>query len=114
MKRPWMPLYVADYRIDTSHLSATQHGGYLLLIMHYWTVGRLPTDDDSLARIACMTKKEWRRHKPVIAAFFDVNWRHKRIDAEVARSEDISHKRRLAAEQKHSKCSAIVMQLQSK
>ena len=52
---PWMPLYVGDYRADTTHLNATQHGAYLLLIMHYWQHGGLPDDDEQLARIACMS-----------------------------------------------------------
>lgn len=103
MNRPWMPLYVADYRADTAHLNAAQHGAYLLLIMHYWQTGSLPTDDAPLARIACMTAVEWRKSKAVIAAFFTPEWKHKRIDAELARAADISSKRRASAEQRHSK-----------
>lgn len=92
MARPWMPLYIADYRADTSHLDAAEHGAYLLLIMHYWTTGGLPGDDRQLARIACMTAAEWRRARPTIAAFFDPGWRHKRIDRELARVDETSSK----------------------
>jgi uncharacterized protein YdaU (DUF1376 family) len=106
-----MPLYVADYRADTAHLSAAQHGAYLLLIMHYWTTGCLPTDDAPLARIAGMTPSEWRKNRPVIAAFFSADWRHKRIDGELAKAADISGKRRAAAEQKHSKSDANARQV---
>ena len=114
MKRPWMPLYVADYRIDTAHLSTIEHGAYLLLIMHYWAAGSLPSDDHSLARIAGLTVKEWNRHRTVIAKFFDAQWRHKRIDLELSRSSDISEKRRLAALQKHSNSLTKVVQLHDK
>lgn len=113
MSRPWMPLHVADYLRDTRRLTAAQHGAYLLLIMEYWTVGNLPMDDASLARIACMLPNEWKRERATIAAFFTSEWRHKRIDKELARAADISSKRRAAAEQMHSKKDAIAEQEQS-
>lgn len=113
MSRPWMPLHVADYLRDTRRLTAAQHGAYLLLIMEYWTVGNLPSDDASLARIACMLPSEWKRERATIAAFFTPEWRHKRIDKELARAADISSKRRAAAEQMHSKKDANAEQEQS-
>lgn len=109
--RPWMPLYVADYRADTAHLSAAQHGAYLLLIMHYWQTGSLPADDEPLARIACMKPAEWRKARPTIAAFFTPEWRHKRIDEELARATEISSKRRASAQQRHCKSDANAEQL---
>jgi uncharacterized protein YdaU (DUF1376 family) len=78
---PWMPLYIGDYRAETAHLSAAQHGAYLLLIMHYWQQGTLPDDDEQLARIVCMSIVEWRKNRAVIRAFFGEGWRHKRIIA---------------------------------
>lgn len=90
MNRPWMPLYVADYRADTVHLSAAQHGAYLLLIMHYWLTGALPSDDAALARIACMTPAEWRKARPTIQAFFKDGWKHKRIDAELEQTAKVT------------------------
>jgi uncharacterized protein YdaU (DUF1376 family) len=103
MKRPWMPLYVADYRAKTTHLGAVEHGIYLLLIMHYWQEGGLPNDDRLLARIACATDTEWRRSKPIIEAFFEPGWKHGRIEEELAKAADISSKRRASAEAMHSK-----------
>ncbi len=96
MSRPWMPLYVADYRNDTVHLSAAEHGAYLLLIMHYWSAGVLPDDDRQLARITAMTAAEWRRARPVVQAFFQDGWRHKRIEEEIAKAE-LKHLRRQEA-----------------
>jgi uncharacterized protein YdaU (DUF1376 family) len=75
-----MPLYIGDYRADTKYLNAAQHGAYLLLIMRYWQQGELP-DDEQLARIGCISIAQWRRHRPVIRAFFAEGWRHKRIIA---------------------------------
>ena len=84
MKRPWMPLYIADYLADTAHLSAAEHGAYLLLIMHYWRKGGLPDDDAQLARIARMSPEEWSKVRPIIEAFFEPGWTHKRIEKELA------------------------------
>lgn len=101
MKRLWMPLYVPDYRADTAHLGALEHGAYLLLIMHYWLTGGLPADDQQLSRISCTSTTEWRRVKPIIEKFFLPGWKHKRIEDELARAEDITNKRRGAAEEMH-------------
>lgn len=94
MSRPWMPLYVADYLADTAHLSAAESGAYLHLIMHYWQKGGLPTDAKHLARIAKMTPDEWEEHCSSIAAFFDDDWRHKRIDRELENTR-ANYRRRL-------------------
>lgn len=111
MSRPWMPLYVADYLRDTRRLTAAEHGAYLLLIMEYWTSGELPDDDRQLARIVAMTPAEWRKAKPNVQPFFTDGWKHKRIDAELARSAEISSKRSASAKLKHSKSSANAEQL---
>lgn len=103
MSRPWMPLYVADYVADTAHLNAAESGAYLHLIMHYWLNGSLPDDDRKLARIARMTDRQWTAARATIAEFFQGKWKHKRIDAELARAAEISGKRRASAEQRHSK-----------
>jgi uncharacterized protein YdaU (DUF1376 family) len=97
-----MPLYVGDYLSKTKHLGASQHGAYLLLIMHYWQTGGLPDDDVQLARIACCTPGEWRKMRGVIVAFFEPGWKHGRIEEELARASAISEKRRGAAEEMHN------------
>lgn len=92
----WMPLYVADYISDTGHLTAAQHGAYLLLIMHYWRTGGLPTDDGSLSRIARMSPEEWDSNRIAIASFFTSTWGHKRIDKELSEAKKTWEKRRSA------------------
>lgn len=104
--RPWMPLYVADYLADTGHLSTLEHGAYMLLIMHYWQNGGLPEDERRIARICRMSPAEWSESRDAIADLFDDCWRHERIDAELARAQDVSSKRRAAAEQRHVKSNA--------
>lgn len=67
----FMPLYIADYLGDTSHLGMAEHGAYLLLLCHYWrTQQALPDDDQQLARIARGTRAQWKAVAPIIRAFF--------------------------------------------
>lgn len=115
MKRPWMPLYIADYLKDTTHLGALLSGAYLHLIMDYWQNGKLPSDEGQLARIARVTPHEWRRHRDTLKALFQEGWKHKRIDHELAHAVDVSNKRSAVAaarqaairEQEECKDSAI-------
>jgi len=93
-----MPLYVGDYLADTRRLSTLEHGSYLLLIMDYWQNGSLPITDAALARIAGLSDKEWARAKWAIEPLFQPGWRHKRIDAELARAEEKSKAARASAE----------------
>src|SRR5262249_49719489 len=102
----WMPLYWGDYYRDTTHLSGTQHGFYLLLIGRYFTSGKpLPDNDAILSKIVRANNiSHWRQHRPVIAEFFQVVdgvWRHKRIERELARAAARSAKGRKAANARH-------------
>lgn len=107
---PYMPLYVADYLADTAHLGALEHGAYLMLIMNYWQRGKpLPADDERLRRIARVEPGQWDAVKMDIAEFFveiDGEWRHSRIESELARVAEKSTKARASAQRSHSVRSA--------
>ncbi len=96
MARPWMPLYVADYLGDTGHLRTLEHGAYMLLIMHYWQTGGLPTSDDELASICRMSEDEWVKIRGKIARLFDDGWKHKRVEEEIAKADELDSKRSAA------------------
>jgi uncharacterized protein YdaU (DUF1376 family) len=96
MSRAWMPLYWGDYLRDTRDLSTLQHGAYLLLIGHYWQHGGLPADEHRLAAVAGLPLSTWRRISPAIAAKFRPDWRHRRIDTEIAKVERVLMQRRVA------------------
>jgi uncharacterized protein YdaU (DUF1376 family) len=102
-ERPWMPLYIGDYRADTPHLSTFEHGAYLLLLMHHWQYDKLPGDDARLARIAGVHPPHWPKLKKVLMPFFDVqedgSWTQKRMVKELSKAAEISNKRKAAAEQ---------------
>lgn len=98
----YMPLYVADYLVDTHHLDALEHGAYLLLIMAYWQRREpLPDDDVRLARLARVSVEAWAGLRGTVAEFFLIGegvWRHKRIDAELSRYADKAEKARAAGQ----------------
>jgi uncharacterized protein YdaU (DUF1376 family) len=97
MRRNWMPLYIPDFLADTMQLTAAETGAYLCLIMDYWLHDGLPDDDRKLAQIARLPLKAWLAMRSTIAAFFHDGWRHKRIDAELAKMVGTSIRRQEAA-----------------
>ncbi|TCR63191.1 YdaU family protein [Bosea sp. BK604] len=113
MSRAWMPLYVADYLADTGHLSAAEHGAYLLLIMHYWQNGALPEEDRRLARIARMSAAEWDDARAALFDLFDENWRHSRIDAELAAAEAVSARAREKAGKRWGRARALSSEVET-
>jgi uncharacterized protein YdaU (DUF1376 family) len=88
-----MPIYIGDYLADTGHLTTTQHGAYLLLLMHYWRKRELPDDDKQLAAIAKLPLRIWLDSKETIQSFFHEGWKHKRIESELDKRQEVSVKR---------------------
>jgi uncharacterized protein YdaU (DUF1376 family) len=71
---PAMPLWTDAYLGDTHHLSTTEHGAYLLLLITMWrNKGWLPNDDRALARYAKLTNAQWARIKPNLWPYFVEN-----------------------------------------
>ncbi len=67
-----MPLFTDAYLADTGHLSTFEHGAYLLILMCMWrSGGKLPNDDEKLARYAKCTKGQWKKIKDTMLEFFD-------------------------------------------
>ncbi len=81
---PALPIFTDAYLADTRHLTAEEHGAYLLLLMCAWrTRGCALKDDDRfLARSVGVTLPRWRKLRPVMADFFTVEgglWRQKKL-----------------------------------
>jgi uncharacterized protein YdaU (DUF1376 family) len=98
-----MPMFWKDYFADTRHLTVAEHGAYLLLIGHYWINGGLPSDDDTIRRLALVRLKDWPRIRRSIAPFFGNPsqgslWGHKRVTLELGYA--IEKSRRLSANAK--------------
>jgi len=110
-----MPLYVAEFAIETAHLSAIETGIYIRLIMHCWEHGTIPRDDRRLALIAHCDPRLWHQYRGTVLQFFDIvdasTMQHQKTSAELHRCDEISNKRKAAAQQMHSNCTAIAEQL---
>lgn len=72
---PALPLFTDAYMADTRHLTAAQHGAYLLLLMTAWRMPdcKLPDDDKFLSRCASMDLRTWRANRDAIMAFWKVD-----------------------------------------
>jgi uncharacterized protein YdaU (DUF1376 family) len=71
---PAFPLWTDAYLADTHHLSTTEHGAYLLLLVAMWrSNGTLPNDDRQLAKFARLGSNQWQRIKPVLMPFFRIS-----------------------------------------
>ncbi|PUK84864.1 hypothetical protein B1M76_25310, partial [Salmonella enterica subsp. enterica serovar Dublin] len=95
---PYMQLYIADYLADTMHLSAEEHGAYLLLMFNYWQTGRA-IPKNRLAKIARISSERWGAVEESLREFFIDNgteWTHERIENDLAAVRDVLAKKSAA------------------
>lgn len=104
VRHPYMPLYIADYELDTKHLTAAEDGIYGRLLRALWIAGgTLPADDKFLAKICRVSMALWRRASNTVMAFFRVEEGHisqKRVTIELEKAGRISRVRSEAAKNK--------------
>lgn len=82
---PYMQLYVADYLADTSHLTAEEHGAYLLLLFSYWQTGK-PLRIDRLSTVARIPNDRWASVEDTLSEFFHVtptHWIQFRVESDL-------------------------------
>lgn len=96
-----MPVYTGDYLRDTQHLSMSEHGCYLKLLMHCWDQkGPAPLDERKLCGIVnARSSDEILALRRVLEEFFtkmDDGWYNHRMQREIERSENISKARSTA------------------
>ncbi len=109
-KYPYMPLYAADWLLDTVTLTPAQRGAYFDMLCHAWTrpSGTLPNDDSKLAIYARMTAAEWAENKDAILAFWKLDkrsqsWSNKRAKYERHRLDIKSESARDSAAKRWNK-----------
>ncbi len=97
MTTTWMPFYTGDYVKNTMHLSTEEHGAYLLLIIHYWTHGKIPRNMDLLKNITKINPKKLTN----IIKFFRIEegyYIHDRIEHELKQALENKEKQRKRTE----------------
>jgi len=72
---PSLPLWTDSYLADTRHLSAQEHGAYLLLLITAWRTQDccLPNDDKLLARYASVSPRIWKKLRLNVMGFFTID-----------------------------------------
>lgn len=104
---PYIQLYVSDYLADTMHLTAEEHGAYLLLIMNYWQTEK-PIPENRLQGITRVFNDRWTTVKSSLSDFFKVDengcWYHERIEKDLEKiklkSQQASEAGRRSAEKR--------------
>jgi uncharacterized protein YdaU (DUF1376 family) len=96
MSFAYMRLYTGDYQRDTQHLSCSEHGIYLKLLMHCWDQkGPAPLDERRLVGIVnARSGDEIEALRRVLSEFFtkmEDGWYNKRMAEEIAFSDHIAH-----------------------
>jgi uncharacterized protein YdaU (DUF1376 family) len=101
---PVMPVYVQRLLVDTNHLSDAAFGVYCRLLFTMWLRGgRLPNNEQQLARIGGVTVRVWRTLSPALMAFFiDANGElsQKRLTATLIEVQELKAKRAAAAKKR--------------
>lgn len=104
---PWMAFYPADYLRDTLHLTAEDHGAYLLLLLAMWNAGgRLPDASEDLQRIARVPTGRWPKVWDRISKLMirsDGFVTHKRLSRELAKATATSERQRQNVGQRWAK-----------
>ena len=103
MKRPWMPLNIGEFLQDTAHLSTTEIGAYMLLIMHYWARGGPCKTVDEFRRVTRLGVRQWSQSGDVLRSFFGDDLRHKRLDRDLVQVIERSEAKSANAVEQHRK-----------
>jgi uncharacterized protein YdaU (DUF1376 family) len=94
----YLPLFTGDYLRDTQHLSMSEHGAFLKLLMFCWDQkGPAPLDERKLCGIVnARSGDEVEALRRVLGEFFvrmEDGYYNKRMQREVERSEVLSRSR---------------------
>ena len=96
-QRPWFPFYPGEYRADTAHLTAEEHGAYLLLLCHAWTHdGLIPEAESRRAAICNMHTNRLKKVWETLGGYWHKTpggFSNPRLSKELAQAIELSEKR---------------------
>lgn len=69
MTTTYMPFFTGDYLKNTMHLSAEEHGAYMLMMIHCWHHDKIENDEKIIKNIAKISSKKLRRVLPFFEVF---------------------------------------------
>ena len=72
-KKPWFPLYAADFLADTQDWSALEFGIYTRMLFSEWVNGPLVEDEWKLCFLCNVSPTEWQKAWPTVSTKFQVN-----------------------------------------
>jgi len=107
MKIHTIQLNIEDFEAGTAGMDATERGAYisLLICLYKVSTNTLPNDDKRLARMACLTTRQWVKIRPILEPKFIVGehvWEHKRVSQEAVRYAKLSNKNQSNALKGHN------------
>lgn len=96
-QRPWFPFYPGAYRADTAHLTAEEHGCYLLLLCHAWTHdGLIPEAESRRAAICNLHTNRFKKVWETLGGYWNKTgggFSNPRLSKELTQAIELSEKR---------------------
>lgn len=109
-----VPFHIGDFIGGTIHMSTTEKGAYLMLLLAHYQVGEcgLKDDDNQLARICGLSAKAWKNIRTILQEKFVVKdgyWTSQKVLSVLQKVNDNSAKQRAKALKRHAVGNAVAL-----
>ena len=116
---PMLQFFVSDHVADTHHLSLEDQGCYVMIMFLTWLnkCRPFPDDDTTIPRMLHITKKKWKKIKPKLTPFFNLEentFRQMRLEKTWETAEERVKKSKEAADIRWAKEKESVQSIISK
>ncbi len=102
----FFPLYPGDYMRKTQALTILEHGAYMILLMNYYSKGKLPSDKKKLYRVCrAIEAEEQVVIDKIVSEYFTTNGDglliNKRAEEELEKQRIISETNKIRSAKGH-------------